>query len=125
MTVEKLYETYQGKTLEDAGAYKSDDFIVFARAMRSAIQNEVKKIGAKVVNFSVGHYDISGFVEKEGRYVYFSYSEPRCMPIDLTRADCMKGILVRRAKGPKDYSGEHNYFTNIMSFRSSVGSLLR
>ena len=101
MTVEKLYETYQGKTLEDAGAYKSDDFIVFARAMRSAIQNEVKIIGAKVVNFSVGHYDVSGFVEKEGRYVYFSY------------------------KGPKDYSGEHNYFTNIMSFRSSVDSLLR
>lgn len=124
MTTKAFIEKYQGKILEDDGAYKSAEFIAFAKAMRSVINSELKRIGAKLTSFSVGHYDVSGFVERGGQYVYFSYSEPRHLPIDLTRTDAMMGILVRTADGPKDYRGGINNFTNITSFADLVDRLL-
>lgn len=124
MKVTKFVNTYQGRVLQDADAYKSNDFIAFARAMRATINSELKSIGAKIASFNVGHYDLSGFAEKDGKYIYFSYSEPRHLPIDLNRRDPMMGILIRTADGPKDYRGGQNHFTNIMSFASSAKSLL-
>lgn len=124
MTVNKFLDAYQGVVLEDAGSVKSQEFIKFASDMKRTVQSELKTIGAKLEKWNVGHYDVSGFITKNGKYVYFSYSESRHMPIDLTRSDPMKGILYRTATGPKDYTGGYNQFTNIMSFASSVEKLL-
>ena len=125
MTVKKFTSKYQGRILEDAGAYKSDEFLAFARDFKAMTREIAGKIHATLVSFSIGHYDVSGFVERDGRYAYFSYSEPRHMPIDLTRSDALQGILVRSAEGPKDYRGGHNNFANVEGFQTLLDACLR
>lgn len=124
MTTKKFVSKYQGRVLQDDGCYKSEEFKQFARDLRSTIKEEVKKIGATLHSFSIGHYDVSGFVERDGRYAYFSYSEPRHMPIDLYRSDCSYGFLVRTAEGPKDYRGGLNRFCNIFDIADLLDTCL-
>ena len=123
MKIINLVRKYNGKVLDDAGAYKSDEFIQFAKDMKSTIRDICKEAGAELVKFSVGHYDVSGFVAKDGRYVYFSYNEPRNLPIDFDRRDCMQGILMRTAQHDKDYTGGRNNFCTIYDFGSMLNSL--
>ncbi len=124
MKIINFVRKYNGKVLEDAGAYKSDEFIQFAKDMKSTINDICKEAGAELVKYSVGHYDVSGFAVKDGKYVYFSYNEPRHLPIDLDRSDCMQGILLRTAQHDKDYTSGRNNFCNIYTFGDMLSSLL-
>lgn len=124
MKVATFVRKYNGKVLEDAGAYKSAEFVQFARDMKSTIREICKEVGAELVKFSVGHYDVSGFAVKDGKYVYFRYSEPRHLSIDLSRADPMNGILIRTAEHEKDYRGGMNNFCNIYTFGGILGHLV-
>lgn len=124
MTLDRFIEKYHNRILTDAGAYKSDEFVRFALDFKSAIKDELKSIGAKLVSFSVNHYDVSGFIERAGKYVYFSYSEPRYLRIDVNRSDAMMGILTRTAKSDTDYRGGVNHFTNFYGFKTMVDTLL-
>ena len=124
MKAESFVKKYQGKTLQDDGPVKSQDFIRFARDFRGVVKDCAATIGANLKKFSVGHYFVSGFLEKDEKYVYFYYSEPRCMAIDLLRRDPMMGILVRTADGPTDFRGGRNNFCNIMEFAYTAANLL-
>ncbi|MDO4952253.1 MAG: hypothetical protein Q4E34_00320 [Synergistaceae bacterium] len=108
---DKFYETYQGKVLEDAGAYMSKDATRFFRAMRSALKKRFEELGINLVEFSIGHYDMSSFVEKNGKYVYISYSVQRGgMPINLDGIGLYEKFLYRTAKGVNDYIGGRNNY---------------
>ena len=121
---DKFYETYQGKVLEDAGAYMSKDATMFFRAMRSALKKRFNEFGINLVEFSIGHYDMSAFVEKNGKYIYISYSVARFgMPINLDRNDALEGFLYRTAEGLKDYSGGRNNFCCWKEIADSVNQL--
>lgn len=123
MKINSFVRKYDGKILEDSGAYKSQEFIQFARDMKSTIREICKGAGAELVKFSVGHYDVSGFAVKNGKYVYFSYSEPRLLPIDFDRSDSLRGILIRKADHDKDYHGGYNNFCNIYTFSGMLNRL--
>ena len=123
MKISSFTKKYQGRILEDGGAYKSQEFIQFARDMKSTIREVCKDNGAELVKFSVGHYDVSGFALKNGRYVYFSYSEPRHWPIDLNDSGYMNGILIRTAEHDKDFHGGYNNFCNIYTFADKLNRL--
>lgn len=125
MTINNFVKKYHGKVLDDAGVYKSQDFIQFAKNMKSTINEICKENDAELVKWRVGHYDVSGFALKNGKYVYFSYSEPRHMAIDLNRHDAMMGILIRTATDDKDYRGGHNNFCNIFTFAEFLNRLTR
>lgn len=116
-------QEYQGRILQDGGPYISDEFKKFAKDFRSVVKEEAQLAGAVLQKFSVGHYDVSGFLAKEGKYVYFSYNLPRHLPIDLSRDDAMQGILIRRAKDAKDFRGYRNHFANICYFADAVKEL--
>lgn len=121
-----IFNTYNNKTLMDAGSYMSDEAKKFARDFKRRLSLNAKKRGMEVVNFNTGHYYFSGFVKKDDKYVYFSYDIPRWEePIDLHASGCSKGFLVRTAENEKDYHGGHNNFTNLIHFMDKVEELLR
>ena len=82
--------------------------------------------GMNLVEFHVGHYDFGGFVEKDGKYVYFSYNCPRYRtPINFEKTDCMEGFLYRTAKSEKDYTGGRNHFTNLLQLVPEIERLIQ
>lgn len=125
MTVEKFVRKYQGRVLEDAGSVLSEEFKQFARDFKSMAYEAAGYVGAKLFSFHRGHYDVSGFVERNGKYAYFAFSCPRCIRIDLSRTDCMSGVLVRSADGPKDYTGGANHFCNVFGFADLLDACLK
>ena len=100
------------------GSTTGEDFRIFARQFRNYIKGELPE-GASMQGFSVGHYDVSGFIERGGRFVYFSVSDVRHFP-----GNWYKEILVRTAKSDKDYTGGPNNHTTLESFREDVNRLL-
>lgn len=121
-----IFNAYQNKTLADDGAYMSADAKKFARDFKRRLTLNAKKRDMEVVNFSVNHYDFSGFIRKDGKYVYFSYDIPRWgEPINFYASGCTNGFLVRTAEHEKDYRGGNNNFTNLMHLLDKIEELLR
>ena len=124
MNAKTFFKKYQGRELEDWGSSISDEFRQFAKDFKSVVATAAKEHGMEIKGFRVGHYDVSGFLHKNGKYVYFSYSEMRYMPMDLTRKDPLSGILYRTAESEKDFRGGMNCFTNIECFEADVAKLM-
>lgn len=93
--------------LESSG-YKTPEFIAFCKTFKSEFTTELKAIGAKLTDFNVGHFFVSGFFSINGKYFYFSLSDVRGMEfqehIDL---------LYRTAKNSKDFQGGHNQYVRL------------
>ena len=113
------------KTLEgfkdwefSSGGTTGEDFNTFARLFKKHIQKSLP-IGSNLVAFSKGHYYVSGFVERGGKFVYFSVSDVRHFP-----GSWQNNILVRTARNEKDYTGGGNNYTNLEFFAVKVLNLL-
>jgi hypothetical protein len=87
---------------------------LFIKAIKSAIPRD-----AKLVNVSRNHYESSGFVERQGKYVYFSISDVRYFP-----GKWYNDILIRTAEHERDYTGGSNGYTTLEKFSKSVASML-
>lgn len=101
-----------------SGSTTGDDFKVFARLFRNYIKKQLP-MGSELVDFSRGHYDLSGFIRKNDKFVYFSISDVRYFP----NAWCEE-ILIRTATSAKDYTGGSNNYTTLQKFRENVHELL-
>ena len=101
-----------------SGGRIGEDFRVFARLFKKFIKSNLSE-DTTLVSYSVGHYYVSGFIEKKGRLVYFSISDVRYF-----HGEWCKDILVRTAKYIKDYSGGINYHTDIECFHAAVDKML-
>jgi hypothetical protein len=116
---------WQNKSVEDDGAYPSQEFIKFANELHSVLKIDARDHGYRLFSFNCGHYDVSGFFEKDGRYVYFSYDVPRGgAAIDFRKTDPCEGVLFRTASGPEDYRGGTNRFCSMNNLMSEVQALL-
>lgn len=122
--MDRFIKEYHGKKLIDWGAQNSSDFLSFARKFKNYLKRSVSPYGIDVAEFYVGHYYISGFVEKEGKFVYFNYDFPRGQKIDTDVRGCHGGVLIRTAKDVKDYRGGQNNFTSIARIGEDINSLL-
>ena len=121
MKTKTFVKKYQGRGVEDWISYMSDDAKQFAKDFKSTVKDIFKDDGIDIVNWSVGHYFMSGFLKKDDKYVYFSRNiERRGYPIHLEGHDVLFGILVRTAKSDKDYTGGHNNFTSMTDLRQTV-----
>lgn len=125
MNGKDFYKKYNNYTIIDDGAILSVDFKNFARDMKNALRFELTALGIKIVEFNVGHYYVSAFCERDGRYVYLSYSMPRYAPVSLDGIDPLNGFLYRQAKNEKDYTGGTNHFCNWKSLSTNIDSLIR
>lgn len=113
---------YDGKVMEDAGSYVSKEFSNFQNAMKREIKRLAEEIGAKLVDFSKGHYDMDWFIERNGKYVNGHYSKiyPRS-EADLTSNTV---CYVRTADGPKDYRGGTNHHCAFENIQEEMNKLL-
>ena len=113
---------YDGKYMEDTGAYVSKEFSNFQNAMRYEVKRLVEEIGADMVSFNKGHYDMNWFVEKNGRYIYCYYSNiARRSVANLTSCNT---CLVRTVTSSKDYYGGKNHFCSFDNLKEEMNKFL-
>lgn len=125
MKFEELEKKYQNNCVEDDGGYMSEEATTFAKDIKSYFSGIAKELGAKIVKCNIGHYCISGFIEKNGKYMYFSYSIPRGeAAIDLYEGNFLEGILYRTAESTSDFKGGRNNFCNFLHVRDAIKEIL-
>lgn len=125
MTFVELEKKYQNNAVEDDGSYMSDEAKSFAKDIKRYFADVATESGAELVKFNIGHYYVSGFIEKNGKYMYFSYSIPRGeSAINLYAGDFLEGILVRSAESTSDFTGGRNQFCNFKNFKDAINSIL-
>lgn len=100
------------------GSVTGKDFIMFSKDFKKFVKKSLPE-GANLVEFNREHYYVSGFIEKDGKYVYFSISDVRYWPDEWST-----NILVRTAKDATDYTGGGNNYTNLEDFGEDVLRLL-
>lgn len=114
--------SYDGRGIQDDLYYNSEEMKSFSRRFRNFLKKTFENDDITIVNYSLGHYDISGFLRKDGMYVYFNYEVPRHgVPIDMKRLN----LLIRLAKDERDYRGEMNHFTNFYEIHDAVLGLFK
>ena len=59
----KTFKKWNGKAIEDTGAYMSKEAISFCTAFKNMLKREGKKYGFEPVNVTKGHYFVSGFAK--------------------------------------------------------------
>lgn len=70
-------KNWNGRAVEDNGCYMSKEAKSFVTAMKNMLKRKLTPYGINVLSLKPNHYDCSGFLEKDGYYVYISYSIPR------------------------------------------------
>lgn len=115
---------WNNKPLQDDGCYVSKEYNTFQNAFKREIKQIAENIGATLVNFSKGHYDISGFIERNGKYVYFSYSSLLCGDRATPQLKDENAMFCRTAEHAKDYRGGDNIFTSFETCKSVITKLL-
>lgn len=110
---------YQGKVLEDGNMTNSPAFEKFAKDLKYVLLEELGKANMELKKYQVNYYGVSGFLRSGGgKYIYFSYNEPRYTQLDFYKNDCRNGFLIRVAKNDTDYGGIHsiNHFCSLITF---------
>ena len=107
------------KHVFSTGATTGEDFNLFAKLFKKYIESQCRN-GMKLVSFSIGHYILSGFIERTGKFIYFSISDVRHFPNEW-----LHSILIRTAKSVKDYTGGFNSETSLSLFEYGVEHLFK
>lgn len=123
MTYTAFAKQYEGKVLEDNGSVLSKDFKKFAKSFQSMLKDEAATDGWEINTYNVGHYYVSGYLHKDGRYLYFSYAPARLMPLNLVSARALHSVLIRSARDTKDYVGGRNHFCAVKDIASLIHRL--
>lgn len=106
------------KDLQDDGCYVSKEFHSFQVAFFNAMRKIAKTLDAELIKPSYGHYDMSGFIKKGDKYVYFNYGVVGYRTRVMLTNDYgfhHTPMYVRTAKHDRDYTGGYNnncYFVN-------------
>jgi len=98
-----------GQRFFDTGSYNTSRFHEFFDDFKKSFTYQLRKLRAKEISFSKGHFYISGFFKVGDQYYYFSLSDVR----DGVRTYDEPKLLVRTAKSPEDYTGGANNFIVI------------
>lgn len=123
MDMNSLINKYDGRSIQDDGAYKSPELKQFFRDFKKVLKDMP---GVKTENVSLGHYDVSGFLSGYGNICYFSLMIPRGgLPMEMYVKGAMNGILYRQARDMHDYTGGVNHFTSYRDFEKDVSILLK
>lgn len=96
----------------------TEEFALFAKQYKKAIAEAMH--GYTLVNFSRGHFYISGFFKNtiNGKLVYFSTSDVRG-----SNNEWFDNILIRTAEHDRDYTGGNNCFTSLKNIKEQADSL--
>lgn len=124
MATSTFIKKWNNRLLQDDGSYVSKEYNTFQNAFKREMNNIAENIGATLVSFSKGHYDVSGFIERNGKYVYFSYDSSLCGDRATPKLKDGYAMFCRTAKNEKDYRGGYNNFTSFENCESVIDRLL-
>lgn len=124
MVTSTFIKKWNDKYLQDDGSYVSKEYNTFQNAFKSEMNKIAENIGATLVKFFKGHYDVSGFIERNGKYVYFSYSSSLCGNRSTPKLKDSNAMFCRTAENVKDYHGGYNNFTSFEDCESVIDRLL-
>ncbi len=113
-------KTWDGRRLEDWGSTVSKEYKSFQRAMKSEVERIAREEGAMLVSYNSGHYYQSGFLERDGLYVYFCYEALDRCKVQLASNG---PFYMRTAEGPKDFHGGSNNNVPFENFRETMRRL--
>ena len=128
--IKAFIRKWNGRTLEDDGCYVSKEFHSFQVAFFNAMRKIAASLDAEVINPNYGHYDMSGFIKRGDRYVYFSYSacgnRTYVQLKENSIYDCgaLCPMFVRTAANEKDYRGGSNNWTSMETCEREIERLL-
>lgn len=122
---ESIMNTFEKKwnhvAVEDCGSYMSKEAKSFVTAFKNMLKRELKDMGIEVVNIKPNHYDLSGMIKINEKYLYINYNIPRWgEPIDFDQSGAVNGVLYRPAKHETDWHGGRNRFCSIRNLPASV-----
>ena len=115
---QKLIKDYEGFEFS-SGGQTGGDYKKFETKLRGVIKSAAEEIDAKLVDFSRNHYECSAFVERDDKFAYISISDVRHF-----KDNWIDNILVRTAKGTKDYTGGRNNRTTLVNLSEKLDNLL-
>lgn len=119
--------TWDGRQLEDWGSVVSKEFKQFQGAMKREVKRLAEEHGATLVDWHNGHYDMTGVLEKNGLYVYFSYSNIDRTKVVLTKKNSgwLGCTLMRTMKHAKDWTGGTNNNVEFEQFPETMARLFK
>lgn len=94
-----------------SGTTNSEEFNTFFESFKRSFKRELKKIDATKIEFSKGHFYLSGFFTVQEQVIYFSISDVRGYMTTNWRG--IPEMLVRTATDYKDYTGGANRYVAI------------
>ena len=96
-----------GENYFGSGSSNSNEFVDFYVEFRRKFTTQLKKLKATEIEFSKGHFYLSGFFKVGEQMYYFSISDVRWGGTDK--------MLIRTAKHNKDFTGGSNHYVSINS----------
>ena len=103
----------------ESSSSKTPQFNEFAKMFKKALQEQCDLAGANLHSVNVGHFYLSAFVEKNGKFVYISISDVRHFPNSW-----FTNVLIRTAKGDKDFSGGSNNYSDLQNLSVNISRLI-
>lgn len=119
-----FYTKWQSSLLNDAGSSVSREYRNFQTALIREISKSAKAVNAAVVANTKGHYFTTCFVERNGKFVYFSHSSGLSRMSGNLRID-LDSFLIRTSAHVKDYTGGQNQYCDLLNLQSMINSLLK
>lgn len=95
----------------------TEEFSSFAKDFKKYLKDIT---GFELLEFNRGHFYLSGFLKnkKTEKFVYFSTSDVRYF-----KNEWWNNVLVREAKGVKDYTGGSNYSCELSNLKKYIEKL--
>ena len=98
---------YAGVEYFGSSSVNTPEFNSFFIKFKKEFTKELKKLNATEIQFSKGHFYLSGFFKVNEQYYYFSLSDVR------NSFGYPSNLLIRTAKNNKDYTGSSNNFVKV------------
>lgn len=100
--------TILANTEFESSSGKTAQFKSFVSEFKKEFKKEMSRVGAKDIVFHVGHFDISGFFNKDGQLYYFSVGDIRGSNYKREES-----LMYRTAQHLKDWTGGYNQWVVI------------
>lgn len=118
-----FYKKWNNIAVEDWGAYTSDESKIFVDDFKNMLIRELGPEGVEV-EIEPNHYECSGFLKQDDKYIFVSYSIPRGGGlIDFSNSSAFHGVLYRTAQNNRDYVGGNNYFSSLKDLPKNIKEL--
>lgn len=92
----------------ESSSRPTQQFKDFVKVFKTEFKKELTRVGATNIEFGVGHFDINGFFDINGKLFYFSLGDVRGM----NYKDSVS-MMYRTAQHRKDWTGGTNQWVTI------------